>query len=107
MHQLLNKTISLNIKITSRAESLEWDQVLELSGERDKILRQYFEQYPLSDENPVVLEIISELANTDKKIAELMATHKSQLVGEGLTLKRTYKAIKQYQSTQKQPLQVG
>lgn len=100
MHQLLEKTIEINSKIESLVDQFEWDQILNLSQERDAYIREYFDLSPLPDDNSTVSRVIVNLTKSDEKISELIENKKSKLISKSLSLKNNHHAINQYRFNQ-------
>ena len=100
MHQLLEKTIATNDKIMHLAGSMQWDQILTLSHQRDDYLRQYFKISPLPDEKSVISQVIVDMTSSDQQVSKLISSRKSELIDEGLSLKNSHNAILRYRSTQ-------
>ncbi len=100
MHQLLEKTTTINSQILRLVESKQWDQILKLTNQRDGYLRRYFELSPLPDSNSTISQVIVEMTNSDQKVTEIISGLKTELIDESLSLKKSHKAIKQYEFAQ-------
>jgi len=100
MHQLLNKTLKLNGQIAAQADAKLWNEVLALSVERDNCLKQYFSITPLPDEQATIFKIITQIAESDSEITQIISKGKKELVNEGLSLRHSHVAIQRYQNTQ-------
>jgi len=100
MHQYLKEISQINDQLPQLIESMEWDEMLALTNQRDQLLRKYFEMSPLPDDDSIISKVMADMKNSDQQITEIIAVNKSKLVSESLSLKKSHRAISHYQSTQ-------
>lgn len=100
MNPLLKKIVAINLEMTPLVKSLQWEDVLALTGQRDDYIKEYFKISPIPDEPSIVSDIMNEIVRSDQEISELMAKEKTKLIDQSLSLKKSHSAIQQYQYTQ-------
>ena len=100
MNPVLLRALELNDKLSKKAADKLWPEVLVLSQERDECVKEYFSSAPNPSDKETILDITNQFKNTDKKIIDEISKNKRELVAEGLSLRNSHQAIKQYQNLQ-------
>ena len=99
MNKILQKAIDANNQMLQLSEQGDWEQVLNLSKERDILIRKLFSGDERQDEIKLS-SFIEHFFQTDKNITDKIMSEKSSLVAEGVSMKNSHNAIKSYQSAQ-------
>ncbi len=100
MHHLLEEAIKINADMGILAESCQWQDILLLSQERDKFLKEYFALSPLPESQTALNKIAKDFSDSDAIISQSIAKNKNVLVKEGISLRNSLSAIQQYRRTQ-------
>ena len=100
MHEILSKIKVLNDSIFPLLEEKKWDDILQITNERDKYIKQYFSINPLPDSPEVISDVTTLILENDAKTSQMIKEDKANLINESISLQMNHKAIRQYQQSQ-------
>lgn len=92
-----------NRKMVACAESENWDELLSLSENRDKLIRCHFDDHSLQYSEENVRRLSESIKVSDNLITQRIKLLKNKMINSSLNLRNTQTAISSYKKTQENP----